>query len=359
MGGLVFRPLHTPGHTPEHVSYVVLVEDEPVAVFSGGSLLVGAAGRTDLLGAERAESLALLQFGSIRRIAALRDTVALHPTHGPGSYLLGLGRRRRHVVHRGGTRLRTRCWRSATPRPSPAPSSPGSGRTRPTTGTSAPSTSPGQAPYRRMRSPFWTRPRWRVSSTGQSPWSMPGPATSWPRVAFPDHGPSRWATASPPGWGGWCGSPPRSCWSSTTWTRSTRRERRLPGSASPTSSVCSPGWTDGWRRAARSPRTRWSTPPRSPASSPPTTKWSTCAPPRNGKRGTSTVPSTAICPIWRRSSLQGWIAIVRCTSPARAAARRHRRRPVRRRPATDPWSSPVGGYPRSCRRRRTAAPPAR
>ncbi len=86
VGGLVFRPLHTPGHTPEHVSYVVLVEDEPVAVFSGGSLLVGAAGRTDLLGAERAESLALLQFGSIRRIAALPDTVALHPTHGPGSY---------------------------------------------------------------------------------------------------------------------------------------------------------------------------------------------------------------------------------------------------------------------------------
>jgi glyoxylase-like metal-dependent hydrolase (beta-lactamase superfamily II)/rhodanese-related sulfurtransferase len=86
IGGLVFRPLHTPGHTPEHVSYVLLLADEPVAVFTGGSLLVGAAGRTDLLGAERAESLALLQFGSIRRIAALPDTVALHPTHGPGSF---------------------------------------------------------------------------------------------------------------------------------------------------------------------------------------------------------------------------------------------------------------------------------
>jgi glyoxylase-like metal-dependent hydrolase (beta-lactamase superfamily II)/rhodanese-related sulfurtransferase len=86
VGGLVVRPLHTPGHTPEHVSYVVPVQDEPMAVFCGGSLLGGAEGRTDLLGAERAESLALLQFGSIRRIAALPDTVALHPTHGPGSY---------------------------------------------------------------------------------------------------------------------------------------------------------------------------------------------------------------------------------------------------------------------------------
>jgi hydroxyacylglutathione hydrolase len=86
VGGLVFRPVHTPGHTPEHVCYVVLIEDEPVAVFSGGSLLVGSAGRTDLLGADRAESLALLQFGSINRLAALPEAVALHPTHGQGSF---------------------------------------------------------------------------------------------------------------------------------------------------------------------------------------------------------------------------------------------------------------------------------
>ncbi len=38
-GRLVIRPLHTPGHTPEHCSYLLLVEDKPVAVFTGGSLL--------------------------------------------------------------------------------------------------------------------------------------------------------------------------------------------------------------------------------------------------------------------------------------------------------------------------------
>lgn len=85
-GGLTVRPLHTPGHTPEHVSYLVLIEGEPVAVFSGGSLLVGAAGRTDLLGEDRARQLARLQWGSITRLAALPDEVGLYPTHGAGSF---------------------------------------------------------------------------------------------------------------------------------------------------------------------------------------------------------------------------------------------------------------------------------
>ena len=85
-GGLVVRPLHTPGHTPEHVSYLVLVDGEPVAVFSGGSLLVGAAGRTDLLGLDRARQLARLQWGSIKRLAELPGEVGLYPTHGAGSF---------------------------------------------------------------------------------------------------------------------------------------------------------------------------------------------------------------------------------------------------------------------------------
>jgi hydroxyacylglutathione hydrolase len=84
--GLAIRPLHTPGHTPEHVSYLVLVDGEPVAVFSGGSLLVGSAGRCDLLGPERARGLALAQHRSVRRLAALPDDVGLYPTHGAGSF---------------------------------------------------------------------------------------------------------------------------------------------------------------------------------------------------------------------------------------------------------------------------------
>jgi rhodanese-related sulfurtransferase/glyoxylase-like metal-dependent hydrolase (beta-lactamase superfamily II) len=83
---LVVRPIHTPGHTPEHVSYLVLVNGEPVALFSGGSLLVGSAGRPDLLGVERAHQLALAQFQSVQRLARLPDDLELFPTHGEGSF---------------------------------------------------------------------------------------------------------------------------------------------------------------------------------------------------------------------------------------------------------------------------------
>ncbi|HSL25657.1 MAG TPA: rhodanese-like domain-containing protein [Acidimicrobiia bacterium] len=85
-GRLRIRPLHTPGHTPEHTSYLVSIDGVPIAVFSGGSLLVGAAGRSDLLGPDRATQLARLQYGSVRRLADLPDRVSLYPTHGAGSF---------------------------------------------------------------------------------------------------------------------------------------------------------------------------------------------------------------------------------------------------------------------------------
>jgi len=90
-GPLTVRPIHTPGHTPEHMSYLILIEGEPIAVFSGGSLLVGAAGRPDLLGLDRAEQLARLQYISVNRLAELPDDVGLYPTHGEGSFCTATG----------------------------------------------------------------------------------------------------------------------------------------------------------------------------------------------------------------------------------------------------------------------------
>ena len=89
--GLTIRPIHTPGHTPEHTSYLVLIDGEPVALFSGGSLLVGSAGRPDLLGPERARSLGRLQYVSLNRLAALPRSVGLYPTHGEGSFCTATG----------------------------------------------------------------------------------------------------------------------------------------------------------------------------------------------------------------------------------------------------------------------------
>lgn len=68
------------------MSYLVLVDGEAVALFSGGSLLVGSAGRSDLLGMGRAASLAKLQYQSVTRLGALPENVALYPTHGAGSF---------------------------------------------------------------------------------------------------------------------------------------------------------------------------------------------------------------------------------------------------------------------------------
>lgn len=86
LGSLIVRPIHTPEHTPEHTSYVILIDNVEWGVFSGGSLLVASAGRTDLLGEERAESLARLQYGSVHRLAELPESVGLYPTHGAGSF---------------------------------------------------------------------------------------------------------------------------------------------------------------------------------------------------------------------------------------------------------------------------------
>ena len=86
--GVRLEAIATPGHTPEHLAYVLLEGDDPVAVFTGGSLILGGAARTDLLGDDRTEELARAQFRSVRRLAELPDATALHPTHGAGSFCL-------------------------------------------------------------------------------------------------------------------------------------------------------------------------------------------------------------------------------------------------------------------------------
>lgn len=93
LGDVALRAMETPGHTPEHVSYVVYEAGRtaPSAVFSGGSLILGSAGRTDLLGAERAEELARAQYRSLRRLVDLPSETRVLPTHGPGSFCASAG----------------------------------------------------------------------------------------------------------------------------------------------------------------------------------------------------------------------------------------------------------------------------
>jgi hydroxyacylglutathione hydrolase len=87
-GSMLVSVVATPGHTPGHLSYVVAPADgAPAAVFTGGSMLYGAVGRTDLISPDMTEQLTHAQYRSVRRLAAeLPDEVAVYPTHGFGSF---------------------------------------------------------------------------------------------------------------------------------------------------------------------------------------------------------------------------------------------------------------------------------
>ena len=77
VGALSVRCVATPGHTPEHVSYLVADlrrADEPQYLFSGGALLVGHIARVDLLGPELEETLARAAYETLRgRVLSLAD----------------------------------------------------------------------------------------------------------------------------------------------------------------------------------------------------------------------------------------------------------------------------------------------
>lgn len=87
-GAMRLRVLHTPGHTHHHVSYTLEDTDGDVlGVFTGGSMLYGATGRTDLVGPEHTDALTHAQFHSVRRLAdELPQETEVFPTHGFGSF---------------------------------------------------------------------------------------------------------------------------------------------------------------------------------------------------------------------------------------------------------------------------------
>lgn len=108
--GVRLRVLATPGHTPDHLAYVACDGERPVAVFTGGSLMVGTVGRPDLVGdGEAASSQTLGTFGvalppervrtelaramwhSLHELLTLPDEVVVYPTHGAGSFCAAPG----------------------------------------------------------------------------------------------------------------------------------------------------------------------------------------------------------------------------------------------------------------------------
>ena len=87
LGGLTLRALATPGHTPEHLAYLLVDGGSPVALFSGGSLLVDAVARTDLVEPDQTEALARSLWRSIHgKLLVLPDDLPVYPTHGAGSF---------------------------------------------------------------------------------------------------------------------------------------------------------------------------------------------------------------------------------------------------------------------------------
>ena len=90
LGKVRLEAIHTPGHTPEHLTFLVFdtarAATVPLAALTGDFLFVGSLGRPDLLGEEAKQELARALFGSVRgKLAGLPDGLEVHPGHGAGS----------------------------------------------------------------------------------------------------------------------------------------------------------------------------------------------------------------------------------------------------------------------------------
>jgi hydroxyacylglutathione hydrolase len=87
VGRMTIRTIGTPGGTPHHVSFAVGRGDRPAMVFTGGSMLFGSVGRTDLVSPELTVELSHRQYASVRRLAEeLPGDAVVLPTHGFGNF---------------------------------------------------------------------------------------------------------------------------------------------------------------------------------------------------------------------------------------------------------------------------------
>ena len=102
LGGYEVEAIGSPGHTPEHLSYLLRRQSGPPLLFSGGSLIVGGAARTDLIASDQTEALTRAQYTTITRaFATLPDETVLLPTHGGGSFCsAGVGGERTSTLGR-------------------------------------------------------------------------------------------------------------------------------------------------------------------------------------------------------------------------------------------------------------------
>lgn len=87
LGEFKIRIIHTPGHTPENVSFMIEEQGQPRAIFTGGVLMLGGSARVDLLGSKIAPFLARWLHNTIHeKLLKLPDDVLVYPTHGGGSF---------------------------------------------------------------------------------------------------------------------------------------------------------------------------------------------------------------------------------------------------------------------------------
>jgi len=116
LGELTLKVLHTPGHTPEHISFLLIEPRKsraPIALFSGDFLFVGSVGRPDLLGDGEKEKLAKALYKSVQRMQELPDGTEIFPGHGAGS-LCGAGMSQRKQSTIGYERVSNPFFREQT-----------------------------------------------------------------------------------------------------------------------------------------------------------------------------------------------------------------------------------------------------